>query len=230
MAFRVYGDSGKPMVAFPCSQAHENLWEDFGMVDALASYIESGTIQLYAVDSIDDDTFFRDDCNRGQAIKCYEKYLRFMAKEFLPGVTQESGQKPMLAGCSMGAYHAANIFFRWPQLADSVIALSGVYSPQCFLGFDQHMTKGAIANSPLDYLNRPIPNRRRELYKSAKLVFCAGHGDGEEDMFADTVALSQVLENQGIEAWVDLWGDDVTHDWPWWKEQMNYFLPAVLAA
>jgi len=230
MNYRVYGTSGKPVVAFPTSQAHENLWEDFGMVDCLADYIENGEIQLFAMDSIDDDTFFRDDQDRGKALRLYERYLRYVAKEFIPTVTSATGQKALLTGCSMGAYHAANLYFRWPDLADSVIALSGVYSPQCFLDFDTHMTKAARANSPIDYLNQPIAEQRRQKYCASKLVFCAGQGPGEEDMLADTKALSEVLEHQGIEAWVDFWGNDVTHDWPWWKEQIQYFLPAVLAA
>jgi len=228
MTYRVYGEAGKPVVAFPTSQSHENLWEDFGMVECLADYIDNGVIQLYALDSIDDDTFFRADNNRKKALRCYERYLRYVATEMLPEITATAGQKPLLTGCSMGAYHAANIYFRWPELADSVIALSGVYSPHCFLDFDSHMTKPARANSPLDYLTEPIDGWRREQYCSSKLVFCAGQGPGEEDMLADTKALSEVLNSQGIEAWVDLWGEDVTHDWPWWKEQIRYFLPAVI--
>jgi esterase/lipase superfamily enzyme len=23
---------------------------------------------------------------------------------------------------------------------------------------------------------------------------------------------------------VDVWGEDVNHDWPWWYRQMSYFL------
>jgi len=200
------------------------------MVDSLAEYIESGQIQLFAMDSIDDDTFFRTDCNRNKALRCYERYLSYIANEFLPSLVETSGQKVLLTGCSMGAYHAANIFFRWPELADSVIALSGVYSPQWFLDLEDHMTDTARANSPLDYLTDPIDDARKEQYCSSKLIFCAGKGDGEADMLSDTQALADVLAAQGIEAWVDVWGDDVTHDWPWWKQQMNYFLPTALAA
>ena len=30
--------------------------------------------------------------------------------------------------------------------------------------------------------------------------------------------------DMGIDAWIDYWGYDVNHDWPWWYKQMNYFL------
>jgi esterase/lipase superfamily enzyme len=33
-----------------------------------------------------------------------------------------------------------------------------------------------------------------------------------------------VLESKGVPAWVDLWGHDVAHDWPWWRRQLPYYL------
>lgn len=227
MTYRVYGDRGKPVVAFPTSQAHDNQWEDFGMVEALADFIDDGDIQLFAMDSIDDDTFFRPDGKRRKAMQRYEQWLAYINKEFLPTVTAR-GQKAMLTGCSMGAYHAANLFFRSPEQVDSVIALSGVYSPAPFLGFKGHMKRDARANSPLDYLQLPIDDEKRAHYQGSRLVFCAGQGPGEEEMLADTVALAEVLEDQDIDAWVDVWGEDAVHDWPWWHEQMRYFMAEVL--
>ena len=38
------------------------------------------------------------------------------------------------------------------------------------------------------------------------------------------VLCSAVQKKLGIPAWVDLWGPDVNHDWPWWRRQMPYFL------
>lgn len=227
MSYRVYGNRGKPVVAFPTSQAHDNQWEDFGMVAALKDFIDEGIIQLYAMDSIDDETFFRPDGKRGKAMRRYEQYLAYVTKEFLPTVTTRR-KKAMLTGCSMGAYHAANIFFRYPERIDSVIAMSGVYSPRPFLELDGYMKKNSRANSPLNYLKKPIEAKKRRRYDHARLVFCSGRGAGEEDMVSDTLALQRVLAAQNIEAWVDIWGPDVTHDWPWWQGQMRYFLPKVL--
>jgi len=41
---------------------------------------------------------------------------------------------------------------------------------------------------------------------------------------ADTLALKRILDDKQIWCWVDLWGHDVNHDWPWWRRQMPYFL------
>ncbi len=37
-------------------------------------------------------------------------------------------------------------------------------------------------------------------------------------------ALDALFREKSIPAWVDFWGYDVNHDWPWWYKQMNYFL------
>ena len=37
-----------------------------------------------------------------------------------------------------------------------------------------------------------------------------------------------LLHDKGIHAWVDFWGYDCSHDWPWWYKQVVYFLPYLL--
>ncbi|MDD6726958.1 MAG: esterase, partial [Lactimicrobium massiliense] len=32
---------------------------------------------------------------------------------------------------------------------------------------------------------------------------------------------------KNIPAWVDFWGADVAHDWPWWRRQLPYYLNFV---
>ena len=43
-------------------------------------------------------------------------------------------------------------------------------------------------------------------------------------MLADTHRLEEVLHAKSIPAWVDYWGTDVDHDWPWWHKQLGYFM------
>ncbi|TIP54178.1 MAG: hypothetical protein E5X68_37205, partial [Mesorhizobium sp.] len=50
-----------------------------------------------------------------------------------------------------------------------------------------------------------------------------GQGAWEERMLVETRELEQVLRDKSIPAWVDYWGGDVSHDWPWWHKQLVYF-------
>ena len=40
--------------------------------------------------------------------------------------------------------------------------------------------------------------------------------------------MAQALTDRRMPAFVDYWGEDVSHDWPWWAKQAAYFLPQLL--
>ena len=230
MRYRVYGDRGLPLVAFPTSEAHYTQWEEFGMTEALRDLIDEGAIQIWTVDTIDAETFFPpvdEYLLVGTAMERYQRYLDYLRDEFFPHLMATTGQAPILTGCSMGAYHAANYFFRYPEKIAGVIALSGVYTLSHFLG---STSASAVAeNSPLEYL-RDLNDHPRNQYLGRKLIFCAGQGPNEQEMLIDTRALGELLAAREIPAWVDIWGEESAHDWPWWFAQMKYFLGKVLGA
>ena len=39
--------------------------------------------------------------------------------------------------------------------------------------------------------------------------------------------MAEIFREKQIPAWVDFWGHDVDHDWPWWFRQMRYFLGSI---
>ena len=131
-------------------------------------------------------------------------------------------------GCSMGAMHAANLFFRRPDLFDSVLALSGVYDS--FDSFGDYMDDLVYRNSPCDYMrNFPTDHPYMELFNKAdKFIMCCGQGAWEGDLLASTLELQGILESKGIHPIVDIWGYDVAHDWVWWEKQWTYFLQMTL--
>ena len=44
----------------------------------------------------------------------------------------------------------------------------------------------------------------------------------------DAKILKAEFERLQVPAWVDLWGHDVNHDWPWWLIQFPYFVDKIL--
>ncbi|MGM9538985.1 MAG: hypothetical protein ACI3VN_11720 [Candidatus Onthomonas sp.] len=40
--------------------------------------------------------------------------------------------------------------------------------------------------------------------------------------------LQAFFRQKGIYGWMDFWGYDVDHDWPWWRKQIRYSLPWLL--
>jgi esterase/lipase superfamily enzyme len=122
----------------------------------------------------------------------------------------------------MGAYHAANFFFRHPDIFDTVIALSGLYRLNHFIG--DYMDDNVYFNTPLAYLPNMDDPWYLDQYRQSHIVVCVGQGAWEEDMLADTRLLKHILEQKGIPHWIDFWGHDVNHDWPWWHKMLPYFL------
>ena len=64
--------------------------------------------------------------------------------------------------------------------------------------------------------------------KADKFIMCCGQGAWEADLLASTRGLQAILESKGIHPIVDIWGQDVSHDWYWWEKQWVYFLQMTL--
>lgn len=122
----------------------------------------------------------------------------------------------------MGAYHAANFFFRHPDVFDTTIALSGVYRLNMFIG--DYMDENVYFNSPINFLPDLDDPWHLDLYRQSNIIICCGQGAWEDEMLADSHALKQILDAKNIPNWVDFWGYDVNHDWPWWRKMLPYFL------
>lgn len=229
MEFKVYGHGGKPALAFPCQNGRFFDWEGFGMVEALADYLEAGTLQLFTADSIDRETVSQTDGNPYDRVRRHEAWVHYLTDELIPRIREINGTGRALlsTGLSMGAYHAGNLFFRRPDLFDSVIALSGVYDT-CDM-YNGYMDEVVYVNDPCASLSgMPKDHPYIRLFNQRAIRICVGQGAWEEPLLAATRRLDAILQERGIHAWVDYWGLDVNHDWPWWKKQMRYFLPGVL--
>ncbi len=233
MEFKVYGHAGKPVLVFPTSRGRFYQYEDFGMIDAIAMFIDSGRIQVFACDGIDGESLLAEGGHPFDRIRLHERYVEYVTRELIPEIREYSRRdnqgavhRLMATGCSFGAYHSANFFFRFPEHFDSLIALSGVYSTEHFFG--PYMDDVVYLNSPIHYLSNLSDEHYLNLYRNSRIVICCGRGDFEDRMLSDTLRIQEILRSIKIPAWIDIWGGDVNHDWNWWRKQMPYFLEKLL--
>ena len=225
MEFKHYGHAGKSMIAFPSSGGRFFEYEDFKMIDACHSFIEQGLIQIFTPDSIDNESWLDEDLWPGDRGYRHNLYDAYIINELIPFIRNKTGYKEGLisTGCSMGAYHAANFFFRHPDVFDTTIALSGIYDARFLVG-DHLDIHEVYINSPVDYLANLTDSRYLDQYRKSNIIICTGTGDWEENSIKHTNHLKHILEEKGIPAWIDYWGRDAAHDWPWWRIQIAYFL------
>jgi esterase/lipase superfamily enzyme len=86
------------------------------------------------------------------------------------------------------------------------------------------MDETIYLNSPVHYLSNLNDNAYLEKYRQSSICICCGKGNFEDQMLADTLKLKEILASKNVNAWIDVWGEDVNHDWNWWRMQMPYFL------
>jgi esterase/lipase superfamily enzyme len=227
MELKIYGDCGTPVLVFPAMGGHFYEFEDFEMVSACAEFIEGGKFQFYTVDSVDNQSWLNLDALPPERAARHEQYDQYICNEIVPFIQKQnrSGQKPFTVGCSMGGYHAANFFFRHPDLFGGVICLSGVLSLQIFVG--DFIDDRIYYNSPLYYLPNLTDEYYLSLFREGKIFICVGQGAWEEPMIDDARAMQKILLKKKVPAWIDFWGYDVNHDWVWWRKQLPYILNQI---
>ena len=233
MECKVYGHAGRPVLFIPCQDGRFFDFENFHMTDVWAPWIESGQVMVLAVDTIDRETWSNKGGDPGWRIQRHEQWIAYLTDEAVPFlralVNERNGWEGeagvLVFGCSLGATHAANLYFRRPDLFDRLLALSGIYSAD--YGFGGYMDETVYLNSPVHYLaNMPADHPYVELYNRKKAVICVGQGPWE--LPETTCRLRDIFAEKGIRVWVDLWGYDCAHDWDWWYKQVVYFLPFLL--
>ena len=233
MEFKVYGHAGKPVLFIPCQSGRFFDFENFKMLDHWAPFIESGSCTVYAADCIDDEAWAAIGADSRWRIENHENWFRYITLELVPYIKHLSGERNgfdqgiLTFGCSMGAMHAANLYYRRPDLFDSMFAISGLYDSQDFFG--SYMDDLVYNNCPVNYLaNMPADHPYMALYNRQKSLIVVGQGDWEAPLLESTRRLDTVCAQKGIHTRFEYWGYDVAHDWPWWFKMVAHYVPQLL--
>ena len=223
MEYKVYGHAGHGLIAFPSQDGRFYDFADRGLIDDLSPWIEAGKIRVICVDGIDWETWSNHNGDARWRIEQHERWFRYITDELLPNIRFWQDETFMTTGCSLGAFHAANFFFRRPDLFDTVIAMSGLY--HCREGFPHYSDDLTYANSPQDFLRQmPEDHPWMHLYRQRRIVIVIGQGRWENETLWSTRELDTILAQKHVPAWFDYWGFDSDHDWPWWRKQLPHVM------
>ncbi len=233
MECKVYGHGGRPILFIPCQDGRFFDFENFHMTDTWAPWIEGGKCMVFAIDTMDKETWSNKQGDPRWRAERHERWMAYITDEMVPFMRQMvnerngwTGYPGVIAfGCSLGATHAANLFFRRPDLFDGMLALSGIYDAA--YGFDGYMDELVYLNSPVHFLQGMSPDHPNiQRYNNGRGIICVGLGAWEQP--ETTRRVDELCRQKGINIWVDYWGHDVNHDWPWWHKQVTYFAPFLL--
>ena len=196
MELNVYGHDGRPILVFPsmCGRFYE--YENFGMVDAVAHFIEEGRIRLFTVDSVDSESWLNESIHPAERAIRHNAYDAYIIQEVVPFIKNVCWRDDiMTTGCSMGGYHCMNFYLRHPDAFNGVIALSGCYALNILIG--DFVDENIYFNAPLLYLPNCNDSWFLDRYRQGQIIACTGQGAWEEDMIRETSMLADIFRQKG---------------------------------
>jgi len=223
MPLVAYGHAGYPLLMFPTAAADYLEYERFLLVDAIKPFIESGKIRAYSINSVNRYSLLNDKASPQWKAELLTRYDGYVTEEVLPLIRNECGRdaRPLTTGASLGAFLAANCYFRHPDLFRGVIAMSGSYDIRSYLS--GYADDNVYFNNPMQYLSHLNDDFYLPILRRAdSIVILSGQGSYEAP--DRSRQLSVLLNSKGIPNVLDFWGHDVDHDWPWWRKMLPYYL------
>ena len=222
MEIVVYGHYGFALLMFPTAAADYLEYERFKLIDAIGGFLGEGKIKAFSINSINMESWLNNNMHPAHKAIRHQQYNRYVVEEVVPFIHNNSkGLVPIITtGASLGALHAANNFFRRPDIFSGTIAMSGSYDLKVYSKgyFDDNV----YFNSPVDYLPDWNDINMLEKMRKGKIIIASGQGDYEDPNASKR--LSDILHSKGVNHWLDLWGHDIKHEWSTWLRMLPYFL------
>ncbi len=216
----VFGHGGGlPLILFPTS--YGRFWQnkEFGLVESVRWFVETGRVTIYCPDAIDLESWYNRSIHPADRVKTHIGYENVIVHDVFDFARRECSRHHVaVGGASFGGYHAANIAFRRPDLVSHLFSLSGAFDMKGFL--NGYYDDNVYFNNPPDYLNQCADPWK---YNHMGIVL----GTGEWDICRDeNYQLSAILHSKGIRHFLDdrRW---CAHDWNWWREMLPYYLSLV---
>ncbi len=223
-----YGHFGRPVLAFPSEQGRCWDYEDRGMIGAIQPLIDEGRVKMYCVDSYDASSWLSLDVSIDERARRHSLYEEWIVNQAVPWIAEDCGGDfpgAIATGCSFGAYHAANFTLKRADLFPLAICMSGVYDVSAVGGGERG--DALYFSNPMDYVTHLYGDHLEWLRSRVSLLLVCGQGQWEDTTGAleSTKRFADQLAAKGIRHEVDLWGHDVPHDWPSWRNQLAHHLP-----
>jgi esterase/lipase superfamily enzyme len=127
MPLVAYGHAGYPLLMFPTAAADYLEYERFHLVDAIKDLIEGGLIRAYSINSVNRYSLLNKESHPAWKVEMLERYDKYILEEVLPLIRNECGEdaRPLTTGASLGAFLAANTYFKHSDQFRGTIAMSG---------------------------------------------------------------------------------------------------------
>src|SRR5262245_64664731 len=153
MPLVAYGHAGPPLLMFPSAAADYLEDARFYLVDAIKPLIEYGRLRTYSINSVNSYILLNEHMPAPLKAELLSRYDHYIVDEVLPLIRKDCGDgdtRPLTTGASLGAFLAANEYFKHPDLFRGTIPMSGGYDIRQYL--NGYYDDNVYFNNPMDYL------------------------------------------------------------------------------
>jgi len=222
MPIAMYGHHGFALLMVPTAAADYLEYDRFQLMDHLAPLVDAGKMKVFSVNSINTESWLNKQMEGAHKAIRQNQFNEYIYNEVVPYIKNNtSWETPIIVtGASFGALHSMNLFLKRPDLINGAIAMSGVYDLTEYT--DGYYDEQVYYNSPIHYIPNLNDHYVLEQIRRGKLIMATGQGS-YEDPEANR-RFSAVLNTKSIPHELELWGHDVTHDWPTWRTMLPHFL------
>jgi esterase/lipase superfamily enzyme len=220
MELLVFGEGGLPAIVFPTSCGRFYQFEDEGMVAAVAQKIEHGELQLFCVDSVDNESWYAENVPGRWRIARHMQYEQYVLDEVVARFRRKRPFPHLAAvGCSFGGFHAASMALRHPDIFTAMLSMGGAFDVAHLLR--GHYDEDCHQHLPMDFLSNLSEPWYLDKYRRNNYTLATGVHDMCWD---ENERLAELLKRKGVPVRLDVWGDNAGHDWTWWRKMLATYL------
>ncbi len=226
MELLVFGHAGAKVLVFPSRLGRFYEYEKLGLVHALKDKLEQGHLQLYCVDSIDAESFYCAWAHPSGRIRRHVDFEEYILNEVLPFMQSKNSHECVIShGLSLGAFHAANIAFRYPHFFKKLVAFSGRYDLTLNVEyfndlFDGYYDEDIYFHTPNHFLPNLDCSWRLNSLRDMDIVLVIGK---EDPFLENNFRLSEILKSKNIDHQLFLW-DDRAHSGYYWRRMARLYI------
>jgi esterase/lipase superfamily enzyme len=218
-----WGSFGQPVLLFPTAGGDAEEIERFLVIKVLEPLIGAGKIKIYSCDSIGGQVWFNKVGTPDYRMKMQHQFHQYVKHEVVPAIRQDCQSADIgiwAAGASIGAFHAAAVVCRFPDLFHRALSMSGTYNLMRFIEVSEPNEEYRVS-SPL-YFVPHLEGQHLDVLRQRYIHIATGEGKWEN--VGESWGLANVLGAKGIPNRVDNWGPAWHHDWITWREMLPKYL------
>jgi len=226
MEMLVFGSAGASILFFPPRMGRFYDYENWKVIEVLRNKIESGYIQVFCADSYDLQSLYNEQISPSQKILAHIQYERYIIDEVMPFINKKNpGSFMIVAGCSLGGYHALNFALKHPTLFNKVVGMSGRYDLTINIAyyndlFNGYWDENIYFNMPLQYVPNLNDEQTLRQIRELEIVLVIGKDDV---LLENNYLMHQALIQKGAKSTLHTW-DSEMHRAKSWRQMVNIYL------